>query len=351
MNSVERLDVHPRIITALKKAKLTKQATILCMSAADLERTTKLSFFDVSILIKAVAYSLPCPPMRTALSLFNNETHKQGSNKGCRLCLGCQILDGFLRGGILRQGITEVTGESSSGKTQLCLQMCLTVQLPQEHGGLGGGAVYISTEDVFPSKRLHQLTQCFAKRQTLQSASLNLNFSDNVFIEHAADVDDLRNIITHRLPVLLNRGAIKLVIIDSIAALFRVEYSFGEMSKRAKVLRSFGAQLHKLSNLYSIPVVCVNQVSDVIQTDNNRSLSGNKSVIPALGMAWSSMVTTRLMLSRTEQLIQNNNDDESPVTKRRLRVVFAPHLPSSTCLFYVDAAGVHGYQDNPEGFG
>ena len=72
--------------------------------------------------------------------------------------------------------------------------------------------------------------------------------------------NDLRNIITHRLPVLLNRGGIKLVIIDSIAALFRVEFSLGETSKRAKILRSFGAQLRKLSNLYSIPVVCVNQV-------------------------------------------------------------------------------------------
>ena len=72
--------------------------------------------------------------------------------------------------------------------------------------------------------------------------------------------DDLRSIITHRLPVLLNRGAIKLVIIDSIAALFRVEYSIGETSKRAKILRSFGAQLHKLSHLYAIPIVCVNQV-------------------------------------------------------------------------------------------
>ena len=60
--------------------------------------------------------------------------------------------------------------------------------------------------------------------------------------------------------MLLNRGAIKLVIIDSIAALFRVEYSFGETSKRAKVLRSSGAQLHKLSHQHGIPVVCVNQV-------------------------------------------------------------------------------------------
>ena len=38
---------------------------------------------------------------------------------------------------------------------------------------------------------------------------------------------------------------------------------------------------------------------------------GNKTVIPALGLAWSSMVTTRLMLSRTEQLIQPN-DGVSP---------------------------------------
>lgn len=308
------------------------------MSASDLERTTKLSLFDVSILIKAVAYSLPCPTMRTALSLCNNDTHNH-SSKGHRLSLGCQILDGFLHGGILREGITEITGESSSGKTQICLQLCLSVQLPLEHGGLGGGAVYISTEDVFPSKRLHQLTHSFAKGE----ASL----TDNIFIEHAADVDDLRNIIMHRLPVLLNRGAIKLVIIDSIAALFRVEYSLGETSKRAKILRSFGAQLHKLSNLYSIPVVCVNQVSDVIQTEKNRWMSGNKAVIPALGMAWSSMVTVRLMLSRTEQLLQDNG----LIIKRHLRVVFAPHLPSSSCVFYVDAAGVHGYQDNTDGFG
>lgn len=121
-------------------ARLTSQTAILCMSAADLQRTTKLSSFDVSILLKAVAYSLPSPTMRTALSLCNNDTHNHNySNKGYRLSLGCQILDGFLCGGILREGITEITGESSSGKTQICLQLCLSVQLPQDRGGLGGG--------------------------------------------------------------------------------------------------------------------------------------------------------------------------------------------------------------------
>ncbi|PFX27677.1 DNA repair protein XRCC3 [Stylophora pistillata] len=261
------LDNQSVVCFTLISAKLTNKTTILCMSAADLERATKLSSFDVSVLLKAVALSLPCPPMRTALSLYRD-------SQGHRLSLGCQILDGFLRGGILSEGITEITGVSSSGKTQVCLQLCLSVQLPHEQGGLEGapkddhivitsnyeeGAVYISTEDVFPSKRLHQLIQSFTKSQAVHLVSCKWNLSYNVFIEHAADVDDLQNIITHRLPLLLHRRAIKLVIIDSITALFRVEYSLGEMSKRAKVLRCFGAQLHKLSHLYSFPVVCVNQ--------------------------------------------------------------------------------------------
>lgn len=196
------------------------------MSAADLERTTKLSLFDVSMLLKAVSYSLPCPPMRTALSLCNSMAQGQGSPVGQKLTLGCQILDSFLRGGILSQGITEVTGESSSGKTQICLQLCLTVQLPVERGGLGGGtpnshvysyirysfqldlnlnlstfqtgAVYISTEDVFPSKRLHQLTQCFARYHTSHSA-MKVNFSDNIFIEHAADVVSSKNNFSYQV--------------------------------------------------------------------------------------------------------------------------------------------------------
>jgi RecA/RadA recombinase len=44
-----------------------------------------------------------------------------------------------LPGGLLSRGITEIAGESASGKTQLCMQMCLTVQLPHELGGFSAG--------------------------------------------------------------------------------------------------------------------------------------------------------------------------------------------------------------------
>ena len=42
-------------------------------------------------------------------------------------------------GGVLTRGITEVAGESASGKTQLCMQLCITVQLPKEMHGLDSG--------------------------------------------------------------------------------------------------------------------------------------------------------------------------------------------------------------------
>lgn len=49
------------------------------------------------------------------------------------------MLDRLLGGGLPLDGITELAGCSSAGKTQLALQLCLAVQFPQRHGGLEAG--------------------------------------------------------------------------------------------------------------------------------------------------------------------------------------------------------------------
>lgn len=38
-------------------------------------------------------------------------------------------------------GVTEIVGTSAAGKTQICMQLSLAVQLPPEQGGLDGGAL------------------------------------------------------------------------------------------------------------------------------------------------------------------------------------------------------------------
>ena len=52
---------------------------------------------------------------------------------------GCPKLDLFLRGGLLRKGITQIYGESGTGKTQLALQFSLNAQIPTKcPNDLGG---------------------------------------------------------------------------------------------------------------------------------------------------------------------------------------------------------------------
>lgn len=58
---------------------------------------------------------------------------------GLRLSTGCPVLDQLLRGGLPVGGVTELSGESGAGKTQLALQLCLSVQYPVVHGGLNAG--------------------------------------------------------------------------------------------------------------------------------------------------------------------------------------------------------------------
>ena len=56
------------------------------------------------------------------------------------LSTGCCLLDQCLGGGLDAHGITEISGVSGVGKTQLVLQCILQAQLPARHGGLAGGS-------------------------------------------------------------------------------------------------------------------------------------------------------------------------------------------------------------------
>lgn len=52
---------------------------------------------------------------------------------------GCKEIDEALGGGLFKCGITEISGESGCGKTQFCLQIALTVQLPLPLKGAKSG--------------------------------------------------------------------------------------------------------------------------------------------------------------------------------------------------------------------
>nr|CAD7599817.1 unnamed protein product [Timema genevievae] len=248
------------------------------------------------------------------------------AHKWCLLSVGCPKLDEFLGGGVAVRGITELAGESGSGKTQLCLQMCLSVQYPEINGGLGAGSVYINTEDIFPSRRLHQLIQKFPSR--FHSEDTSIQFGNNIFIEHIADV----------LPQLLAQKSVGLIVVDSIAGVFRADFEPRDSVSRAKEMRAVGGQLHRLAEEFRVAIICVNQVTTVINNERSAGDNTGRKTVAALGLAWANMVTTRLQISRTNRSVTDAKGTSMPV--RMLEIIFSPDKPPRSCHFVVTEAGV-----------
>lgn len=103
------------------------------------------------------------------------------ATKWRHITFGCKALNGITRNGLPIRGTTEIVGESGCGKTQICLQLALNVQLSLANGGLEKSVAYICTENAFPSKRLVQMAHF--QRQRFG----NVNWLDNIFIEYCHD--------------------------------------------------------------------------------------------------------------------------------------------------------------------
>lgn len=240
-------------------------------------------------------------PSATALSLLQ-EVNDIGT-----LGLGCEILDEFLAGG-LRLGITELSGEAGAGKTQISLQMMLNVQMPREVGGLDGAALCIYTEGEFPMSRLLQIETGYKKKFP---ETKKHQFLDFIIVKPAKTVTELVDVLFNRVPIVLKqqeelKDPIRLLVIDSIAAVVRAEYDQGEERQRSAVMFKISAQLRRISEKHGVRVLVVNQVSDVfdtmLQTQSHilhmSVPSTGRMVTPSLGIPWSQCINTRLFLSR-----------------------------------------------------
>ncbi|KAM6073551.1 DNA repair protein XRCC3 isoform 2-T3 [Chlamydotis macqueenii] len=223
-----------------------------------------------------------------------------------------------------------------------------TVSYSLRRNSMLTGAVYICTEDVFPSKRLQQLIDQQPKLRADVPAEIiqKIKFGNSIFVEHAADLDTFYNCITKRISLLLTRGMVRLVVIDSIAALFRCEFGVSDSVMKARYLQTFGAQLHSLSTRFRTPIMCINQVTDAVSESEAAQCScsvEDNRVSPALGITWANQLLMRLMVSRVPHPEQASGAASGHAgTVRTLRVVFAPHLPPSSCYYTVKLEGVKG---------
>ena len=232
-----------------------------------------------------------------------------------RLTSGSQNLDDLLLGGFEPGAVTELYGEYRTGKTQICHQLCVNVQLSYENGGLEGNALYIDTEGTFRPERLIQM-----------AIGRDLDYNSilkNTILGRAYNSDH-QILLAKEVHKIINEKNIKLIIVDSLIGHFRSEYiGRGTLATRQQKLNSHIHDLLRLTEIYDeLGVVCTNQVSskpDVFYGNPTTHTGGHI-------MAHGSTIRIFLRKGKGEQ--------------RVAKVVDAPNIPESDAIFSITEDGI-----------
>jgi len=232
-----------------------------------------------------------------------------------RLSSGSKAFDELLGGGIETQAITEFYGEYGSGKSQICHQLCVNVQLPPERGGLGGGALYIDTENTFRTERIVQMAEHLGLDP--QEVVRNIIYAEAYTSDHQAFLVDNADEI-------IKENNIRLIIVDSLTSHFRSEYLGREMlAERQQKLNKHLHKLIRLGRAFNAAIVVTNQV--MAKPD----VFFGEAVHPIGGHILGHTSHTRVYLRKPKR---------GPV--RIARLVSSPYLPEGERVFKITQNGI-----------
>lgn len=238
-----------------------------------------------------------------------------------RLTTGSKALDELLGGGLETQTITEFYGEYGSGKSQVCHQLCVNVQLPPERGGLGGSALYVDTENTFRTERIVQMS----KHLGLDPEEVAKNI---IYAE--AYTSDHQMFLLDNADEVIKENNVRLIIVDSLTSHFRSEYIGREtLAPRQQKLNKHMHKLIRLARAFNAVAVVSNQVMakpDVFFGNATHPIGGNI-------VAHTS--NTRIYLRKASR---------GPV--RIARLVACPYLPEGEEIFKITENGIEDVSED-----
>lgn len=155
-----------------------------------------------------------------------------------RIGTGSRPVDELLNGGLEKEVITNVFGESGTGKTNLC------VQIAAEIASEGKEVIYVDTEGGFSSERFVQI----ASEEALE----NLTMFEPLDFEQQEEV-------VESLEDAFNRDT-GFIVVDSLVSLYRLKVNDNNASEINQRLSQQLSELSKIARKHSVPIMVTNQV-------------------------------------------------------------------------------------------
>ncbi len=357
------------------RARIATVAEVWLQAASEIARKTRVSVEEVQAAVDLLCKETAPRSLRVTTNGGNSHQDVQIAS---RLTTGDNDLDANLGGGIEARSITEIVGEawvdylalsygggidpgflSAAGKTQLALQLAAMSQISIDKGGLDGGVAYITTGSAsLPTNRLLEIARLHQK-----TAKLDMNtLMDNIHHCRAPTVYALMQVLKYNLPSLCDqlssedglpsRKPIRLLIVDSITALFQIgeKTTAATLADRSKGIAEISTALHHLVFQRGLTCLVLSHVTDVFQVQDgfyggqevgdegeflyreqskwfNQSFGDGRKEA-TLGLIWANQVNTRVMLSRTERRRPLENEDSTTITVKRRKGVDGTQIPA-----------------------
>ncbi len=314
-DTLEDLDIGSAMTKKLRELGFNTVENLAMATAKDLD-AAGMNKKNAEKLIRQARQSMPLPFIR------GDELVKMRKNVH-RLTTGSSMLDKLLGGGIESQSITEFYGEYGSGKSQICHQLCVNVQLPPEQGGLDGAALYIDTENTFRTERIFQMAQ---------SLGLDPEEAIKKIIFAEAFTSDHQIFLLENADKVIKENNVRVIIVDSLTSHFRSEYLGREMlQERQQKLNKHMHMLIKLARGFNAVAVVTNQVM------SKPDVFFGEAIHPVGGHIVAHTSHTRVFLRKSAR---------GPV--RIARLVSSPYLAEGEGVFRVSERGIEDINQNDE---
>lgn len=232
-----------------------------------------------------------------------------------KLSTGVESLDTLLGGGLYPGIITEMAAENGVGKTQLGFTLAVMATRPIVEGGLDSHVIFIDTENTYRSGRIYMIAEArgYDPQETL----------DKIHVISAPSSSHQILVMNDVRKLSAELGGVKLIIVDSVIANFRSEFTGrGTLAERQQLLGKHLSDLSTFSTNNDAVVYVTNQVSarpDAFFGDPNNPTGGN---IMGHDNA------NRLWMRKGKQL------------KRVIKLVKSPDRPVGECVVELSDKGV-----------
>lgn len=173
---------------------------------------------------------------------------------------GCKSIDELLGGGFESGTVTQLYGEASSGKTNICIQMA--VECAKE----GDSVVVVDSEGLSAERFLqiasarahaqaHTHTRASSDEEVERIAGRIILYQPRNFEQQTSCIQEIETVIKEKE----GKSRVSLVILDSATLFYRLEQE-DERSVYLKGLANQIANLLELARKYDLAVLITNQV-------------------------------------------------------------------------------------------